>query len=225
MRLLLVEDSKRLQTYVASGLRQAGFALDIAGDGDEGLWLARENEYDVIVLDVMLPKQDGISVLQQLRAEGRAVHVLLLTAKDSVEDRVHGLEQGADDYLVKPFAFEELVARIQALARRKYGNKTAQIAVGPITVDTVRRVAARNGTALDLRPREFALLEFLAYRLGDVVTRTEIEHHIYDDLTEPLSNVVDSAVCILRKKIDAPDTPSLIQTRRGHGYVLQEPAS
>ncbi len=223
MRLLLVEDSERLQTYVAAGLRKAGYAIDISGDGEEGLWLARENEYDVVILDVMLPKRDGISALQTLRSEGRDTHVLLLTAKDTVEDRVYGLEQGADDYLVKPFAFEELVARIQALARRKYGTKTAQIVIGPVTVDTVRRVATRDGQEIDLRPREFALLELLAYRSGTIVSRTEIEHHIYDEMVEPLSNVVDSAVCLLRKKIDAPGGPSLIQTRRGLGYVLQAP--
>ncbi|MDZ4859266.1 MAG: response regulator transcription factor [Candidatus Hydrogenedentes bacterium] len=223
MRVLLVEDSKRLQTYIAKGLRAAGCVVDVAIDGEEGLWLATENEYNVIILDLMLPKMDGISVLRQLRAHKRKTHVLILTAKDTVPDRVHGLEQGADDYLVKPFAFEELLARTQALARRSYGRKDARIAIGDVTIDTTRRTVSLNETSLDLRPREYALLELLALRQGEVVTRTEIEQHIYDDLAEPSSNVVDAAICILRKKIDAPTGPSLIQTRRGIGYVLEGP--
>ncbi len=223
MRLLLVEDSERLQTYVGKGLRQAGYAVDVAGDGEQGLWLATENEYDAIILDVMLPKLDGITVLQRLRAEGRGTHVLILTAKDTVPDRVRGLEQGADDYLVKPFAFEELLARVQALVRRKYGEKQGRLAIGGLIIDTVRRVVTRNGETLELRPREYALLELLALRQGEVVSRSEIEQHIYDELAEPMSNVVDSAICLLRKKIDAAEGPSLIQTRRGMGYVMQEP--
>lgn len=223
MRLLLVEDSERLQTYVGKGLRQAGYAVDVAGDGEQGLWLATENEYDAIILDVMLPKLDGITVLQRLRAEGRDTHVLILTAKDTVPDRVRGLEQGADDYLVKPFVFEELLARVQALVRRKYGEKQGRLAIGGLIIDTVRRVVTRNGETLELRPREYALLELLALRQGEVVSRSEIEQHIYDELAEPMSNVVDSAICLLRKKIDAAEGPSLIQTRRGMGYVMQEP--
>ncbi|MBI2434372.1 MAG: response regulator transcription factor [Candidatus Hydrogenedentes bacterium] len=223
MRILIVEDSKRLQTYLRKGLRLAGCAVDVAGDGEEGLWLALENDYDVVILDLMLPKLDGISVLRQLRQGERKTHVLILTAKDAVPDRVHGLEQGADDYLVKPFAFEELLARVQALARRKYGKKNTRIDIGGLIVDTVRRVAARGDEILDLRPREYALLELLAFRQGELVTRTDIERHIYDELAEPASNVVDSAICLLRKKIDVLGAPSLIQTRRGLGYVLEGP--
>jgi DNA-binding response OmpR family regulator len=223
MRVLLVEDSQRLQNYVGKGLRQAGYAVDGAEDGAEGLWMAVENDYDVIVLDLMLPKLDGISVLQLLRDRGRKTHVLILTAKDTVPDRVHGLEQGADDYLVKPFAFEELLARVQALARRAYGVKSPHVVVGDLTIDMARRVATRAGDDLDLRPREYALLELLALRQGEVVSRSEIERHIYDELAEPSSNVVDSAICILRRKIDHPAIPSFIQTRRGMGYVLQKP--
>ena len=223
MRVLLVEDSERLQNYVGKGLRQAGYAVDVAGDGEQGLWLATENEYDAIILDVMLPKLDGITVLKRLRAEGRDTHVLILTAKDTVSDRVHGLEQGADDYLVKPFAFEELLARVQALVRRKYGEKQSLIVIGALTLDTGRRVATRNGETLELRPREYALLELLALRQGEVVSRSEIEQHIYDEQAEPMSNVVDSAVCLLRKRIDPAKGPSFIQTRRGMGYVMQDP--
>ena len=223
MRILLVEDSERLQTYLGKGLRMAGYAVDSAYDGEEGLWLATGNEYDVVILDLMLPKLDGISVLQQLRASGRDTHVLILTAKDTVPDRVRGLEQGADDYLVKPFAFEELLARVQALVRRSYGAKSNEIAVGDITIDMARRIALRGERDLELRPREYALLELLALRRGELVSRTEIEQHIYDELAEPVSNVVDSAVCLLRKKIDRPGVPSLIQTKRGMGYQLQGP--
>lgn len=201
----------------------AGYAVDSAYDGEEGLWLATGNEYDVVILDLMLPKLDGISVLQQLRASGRDTHVLILTAKDTVPDRVRGLEQGADDYLVKPFAFEELLARVQALVRRSYGAKSNEIAVGDITIDMARRIALRGERDLELRPREYALLELLALRRGELVSRTEIEQHIYDELAEPVSNVVDSAVCLLRKKIDRPGVPSLIQTKRGMGYQLQGP--
>jgi DNA-binding response OmpR family regulator len=222
MRLLLVEDSVRLQAYVGKGLRQAGYAVDLAADGEEGLWLATENAYDVIILDIMLPKLDGMAVLQRLRAAGRDTHVLLLTAKDTIRDRVFGLGQGADDYLVKPFAFEELLARIQALARRAYGAKTADVIVGDLRVDLARRVALRGGVELALRPREFALLELLALRRGALVSRTEIEAHIYDEQADPLSNVVDAAICILRRAIDAPGEVSRIETRRGAGYLLRE---
>jgi DNA-binding response OmpR family regulator len=221
--VLLVEDSKRLQDYVAEGLRQAGFAVDVAGDGEEGQWMAENTDYDVLVLDLMLPKLDGLSVLQRLRDQGSRIHILILTAKDTVDDRVFGLDSGADDYLVKPFAMEELIARVQALVRRSYEVKNPLIAVGGFTVDTARRVVTRDGRELDLKPREYALLEYLIVRRGEVVSRTEIEHHIYDERVEPMSNVVDSAVCQLRKKIDVPGETSIIQTRRGMGYILVEP--
>ena len=223
MRILLIEDSKRLQTYLAKGLRHVGYAVDLAGDGEQGLWAATENEYDVIILDLMLPKLDGISVLQQLRAAGRNTHVLILTAKDTVPERVYGIEQGADDYLVKPFAFEELLARVQALVRRSYGVKQHHLSIGDLTIDMARQTVTRQDQALALRPREFALLELLALRSGEVVSRTEIEQHIYDERAEPMSNVVDSAMCILRKKIDQSGCPSLIHTIRGVGYTLRVP--
>ncbi len=224
MRLLLVEDSERLRRYLAKGLRQAGYAVDVAGDGEQGLWLAMENDYDVIILDRMLPKLDGIAVLRRLREAGRNTHVLILTAKDTVPDRVFGLEQGADDYLVKPFAFEELLARVQALARRKYGITSHSITVGELTIDMARRVVTHGHDEITLRPREYALLELLAVRQGEVVTRSEIEQHIYDETAEPMSNVVNAAVCILRKKLDAAGGPS-IRTRRGMGYVLEASAT
>lgn len=220
MRLLLIEDSKRLQQSLGAGLRRSGFAVDIAGDGEEGLWMAETHSYDVVVLDLMLPKIDGLTVLRRLREQGRGDHVLILTAKDAVEDRVTGLQAGADDYLVKPFAFEELLARVQALVRRRYAAKTPRLAVGDLVLDTAAREVWRGGARVELAPREYALLELLALRRGEVVSRAEIEHHIYDERAEPTSNVVDAAVCALRRRIDQPGRPSLIRTRRGMGYML-----
>jgi len=223
MRVLLVEDSRRLQQAIGAGLRKSGYAVDVTGDGEEGLWYATLNDYDVIVLDLMLPTLDGLSLLARLRGEGKATHVLVLTARDTVEDRVRGLQAGADDYLVKPFAFAELLARVQALARRAHGVKQPEIAVGDLVVQLAARRVTRAGAPVALRPREYALLEFLALRRGQVVSRSEIEQHIYDDRAEPMSNVVDATVYALRRKIDRPGAPSLIQTRRGQGYVLEEP--
>ncbi len=224
MRVLLVEDSKRLQDYVAEGLRQAGYAIDVAGDGEEGLWAAESTAYDAVILDIVLPKMDGLEVLEKLRAQENKTHVLMLTAKDTVEDRVRGLAQGADDYLIKPFAMEELIARVQALTRRSYGIKSSLITVGDLLINTALRVVVRGGRELDLKPREYCLLEFLSYQMGNVVSRADIERHIYDERAEPMSNVVDSAVCRLRKKIDLDGAPSFIQTRRGMGYVLMGPS-
>lgn len=223
MRVLIIEDSKRLQSYVARGLKNTGYAVDVADDGEDGLWLAESNEYDVIVLDLMLPKLDGISLLQRLREHGKATHVLILTARDTVDERVHGLHQGADDYLVKPFDLKELLARVQALARRSYGVKRPLITIGDLRIDTTTRMISRGGETVDLTPREYSLLEYLALREGEVVTRTEIESHIYDDQVEAMSNVVDSAIYHLRKKIDQPGQPSMIRTRRGMGYFLRNP--
>jgi DNA-binding response OmpR family regulator len=222
MRVLLVEDSSRLQQYVSEGLRQAGFAVDVSSDGEEGQWAAETNEYDVIVLDIVLPKLDGITLLERLRSNGNTTHVLLLTARDTVPDRVAGLSKGADDYLVKPFALEELIARIRALTRRAYGVKSSIITVADLSINTSSRTVTRDGAAIVLQPREYALLEFLALQRGKVVARSEIEKHIYDDRAEPMSNVVDSAICQLRRKIDREDAPSLITTRRGMGYILDE---
>jgi DNA-binding response OmpR family regulator len=222
MRLLLVEDSERLQRSLGTGLRRAGYAVDVTDSGTDGLWRATSTDYDVIVLDIMLPGLDGLSVLRQLRERGRDTHVLLLTANDTVDDRVTGLRAGADDYLVKPFAFDELLARVEALARRRSGRKAPLLRVADLEIDTAARTVRCRGEAVPLLPREFALLEFLATRAGQVVTRTDIEAHIYDDRSEPMSNVVDSAVCALRRKIDRPGEPSLIVTRRRVGYVLAE---
>src|SRR5262245_16752895 len=220
MHLLLIEDSPRLQRALGRGLRKVGYALDIAGDGKEGLWLTESNAYDVIILDLMLPGIDGLTLLRKLRERQNKVHVLILTARDTVEDRVLGLRAGADDYLIKPFALEELLARVQALCRRSYQEKNPRIALRDLEIDTATRVAWRAGKALNLTRREFNLLEYLALRRGEVVSRTEIEAHIYPEAAELMSNAVDSAICTLRKKITPPGERSLIQTRRGLGYFL-----
>lgn len=220
MRILLVEDSERLRRSVGAGLRRAGYAVDLTADGEEGLWYALGNDYDVIVLDLMLPKLDGLSLLRRLREAGKDTHVLILTARDTIEDRVLGLRTGSDDYLVKPFSFDELLARIEALVRRAHGVKRPVIRIGDVEIDPAARAVRRSGATIDLPPREFALLEYLAVRQGRVVTRAEVEAHVYDERAEPMSNVVDAAIYALRKKIDRPGDRSLIQTRRGMGYVL-----
>ena len=225
MRILLVEDSPRLLRNIALALRRSGYAVDTATDGEEGLWLAESHGYDAIVLDIMLPKRDGLDVLRTLRARGRPVHVLLLTARDTVMDRVTGLQAGADDYLVKPFALDELLARVQALCRRAYGAKQPRLVIADLEIDFSARTVLRAGRPVGLTAREFQLLEYLARRRGEVVSRTDIEAHIYDGQVDPMSNVVDSAVCSLRKKIavTASAVP-LIHTRRGLGYVLEASA-
>ncbi|HXI84624.1 MAG TPA: response regulator transcription factor [Verrucomicrobiae bacterium] len=221
MKVLLVEDSARLQMSVGRALRKAGYALDVTDNGEEGLWQAEANDYDVIVLDIMLPKLDGLSLLRQLRQKGKGTHVLLLTARDTVEDRVQGLQLGADDYLVKPFALEELLARVEALCRRAYGSKQTRLVIADLEIDTSAKEVFRAGNLVRLKPREYLLLEYLARRSGEVVTRGEIEAHLYDDSVDPMSNVVESAVCSLRKKISAPNPAPLIHTRHGLGYVLK----
>ena len=220
MRLLLVEDYAPLRKSIAKGLREAGFALDATGDGREGLWYAQGNEYDAIVLDLMLPGMDGLSILKKLRAEGRDAPVLILTAKGEVSDRVAGLDLGADDYLVKPFAFEELLARIHALVRRKYTRKNPVIAVGDLEIDTAARAVRLAGECVQLTAHEYALLEYLAMRKGEIVSRSDIWEHVYDFNSEATSNVVDVYIGYLRKKIAHPGAPSLIRTIRGQGYGL-----
>ena len=221
MKILLVEDYPPLQKSVAKGLRAAGFAVDVADNGNDGLWLGRTNDYDAIVLDLMLPGLDGLSVLRQLREEKRDTHVLILTAKDTIPDRVSGLNAGADDYLVKPFAFEELLARVQALTRRRYQQKGPTIDVGELCIDTAARRVWRGEEELALTAREYALLEYLARRAGETVTRSEIWEHLYEFADSSTSNVVDVYVGYLRKKIDRAGRPSLIRTVRGRGYLME----
>lgn len=220
MRLLLVEDSPRLSEAVSTGLRKSGYAVDVANDGPTGLWQAQSHDYDAIVLDLMLPGLDGLTLLDRLRNSGKQTHVLILTARDAVEERVKGLRAGADDYLVKPFAFDELLARVEALIRRKHVVKSTSLRVRELVVDTAARTVSRDGVVLDLPSRQYALFEYLLLRRGTVVSRSEIESHLYDSLAEPMSNVVDATVYALRKRIDVPGKTSLIQTRRGMGYIM-----
>ena len=225
MRLLLVEDYPPLQKSIVKGLREAGFAVDVTGDGQEALWYAEGNEYDVIVLDLMLPGLEGMSILRRLRAAGRQSHVLIVTAKDAVADRVAGLNAGADDYLVKPFEFEELLARVQALVRRSYRRKTPVMEIGPLRINTATQQVQREDENLPLTAREYALLEYLAMRAGELVTRTDIWEHVYDFRSDATSNVVDVYIGHLRRKIDRKGEASLIEAVRGRGYILRkEPA-
>lgn len=222
MRLLVIEDYTPLRKAVVRGLEEAGYAVDSTGDGKEGLWYAQSNDYDLIVLDLMLPGIDGWEILRSLRQEGQQTHVLILTARDTVDDRVVGLDMGADDYLVKPFALEELLARVRALLRRKYQSKNPLLRVGDLEIDQVTRKVQRGGDAIQLTSREYALLELLALRAGEVVTRSEIWERLYEFNSQAQSNVVDVYIGYLRKKIDQPGLPPLIHTRRGHGYWLGE---
>lgn len=220
MRILLVEDYLPLQKSLAKGLRETGFAVDVTGDGREGLWYAKSNEYDVIILDIMLPGLDGLSILKQLRNIGNKTHILILTAKDTLEDKVKGLDFGADDYLVKPFAFEELLARLRALIRRHYQQKRACIAMEDIKIDLNKQQVYRKNQPVILTPREYALLEYLAVRAGQIVTRTDIWEHVYDFNSSATSNVVDVYIGYLRKKLETQGKPALIHTIRGRGYML-----
>jgi DNA-binding response OmpR family regulator len=222
MRLLVVEDYEPLRKSIVQGLREAGYAVDSSADGDEGWWFARSNDYDAIVLDIMLPKLDGLSILKRVRGDGKRTPVLLLTARDTVDDRVTGLDAGADDYLVKPFAFQELLARVRALARRRYDKPDPVIRAHDLEINTSTRAVRRAGQAVDLTAREYVLLEFLALRVGEVVSRTDIWEHLYEFHCEADSNVVDVYVGYLRKKLDKPNLPKLIHTHRGQGYRLGE---
>jgi two-component system copper resistance phosphate regulon response regulator CusR len=224
MRVLIVEDSETLRESLRTGLAREGFAVDVAGDGRAGLSYARNNPYDVLVLDLMLPLLDGMGVLAGLREKQDRPHVLVLTARDRIEDRVQGLDAGADDYLVKPFAFEEFLARVRALVRRRYEERSSVVTVGELVVDVVARRASFRGNALELTAREYALLEYLALRRGHTVLREEIEDHIYGVNKLPSSNAVDSAICILRAKF-GPEGRDLVRTKRGQGYVLEDPAA
>jgi DNA-binding response OmpR family regulator len=222
MRILVIEDYEPLRTSVTQGLREEGFAVDAAADGEEGWWHAREGEYDVIVLDLMLPRIDGLTLLKRLRQAGGKTHVLILTARDALEDRVAGLNMGADDYLVKPFAFDELLARVRALIRRRYDAKNPILRVGDLEIDTGAKTVRRADSPIELTAREYALLELLAMRTGQLVTRTEIWEHLYEFQSTAQSNVVDVYIGYVRRKIERPGGPRLIHTRRGQGYVLGE---
>ena len=220
MRLLLIEDYEPLQKSLGKGLREAGFAVDVTCDGRDGLWHAAGHEYDAIILDLMLPGMDGLALLKELRDAGKQTHVLILTAKGEIADRVRGLELGADDYLVKPFAFAELLARVRALVRREYKRKNPVLRIGELRIDLAAERVSRGDEQIPLTAREFALLKYLAMREGEVVSRTDIWNHLYDWLSDATSNVVDVYIGYLRRKLDRPGRPSLIRTVRGRGYAM-----
>lgn len=222
MRVLIVEDDESIASFISRGLREAGFAVDIASSGDDGLVKAQAAEYDAAIVDLMLPGRDGLSLVGELRRRGVRTPVLILTARRSVEDRVRGLEAGGDDYLIKPFAFPELLARIQALIRRSRGTPEAtELTVGDLRLDRLTRRVERAGCAIDLRPREFALLDLLMRNAGRVVSKTMILSHVWGYDFDPGSNVVDVLVFRLRDKIDRGFDPPLLHTVRGVGYVLK----
>ncbi|HKW15597.1 MAG TPA: response regulator transcription factor [Candidatus Krumholzibacteria bacterium] len=222
MKILVVEDYEPLRHSLSRGLREDGHAVDDAADGAEGLAYAEASEYDVIILDVMLPRLDGFQFLKRLRDRRSAARVLVLTAKNTVNDRVRGLDLGADDYLVKPFAFEELKARVRALERRAYRRTSPVIKIGELEIDTTARTARMAGEDVDLTAREYTILEILALRSGEVVTREQISSRIYDFNTDRASNIVDVYVGYLRRKLERGGRARLIHTRRGFGYVLSE---
>jgi DNA-binding response OmpR family regulator len=221
MRVLLIEDHKPLVRALRQGLEEEGFAVDVAADGEEGDFKTRTAEYDVIILDLMLPKVDGLTLLQKWRREGIKTHVLVLTARGSIDDKVKGLDLGADDYLTKPFELNELIARLRALIRRNHQVKDPVLRVHDLEIDTAARTIKRGGKTIHLTPREFALLEFLAFHRGKVVSRSMIWEHLYDEQDENTSNVVDVYIRYLRNKIDKGFEPSLILTRWGEGYLLR----
>jgi DNA-binding response OmpR family regulator len=221
VRVLLVEDAVRAAQMLSKGLREQSYAVDIAGNGDQALYRAAITEYDAIILDVMLPGIDGFEVCRELRRSGSNVPVLMLTARDAVDARISGLDSGADDYLIKPFDFGELLARLRAIIRRgRLPLTPAVLAVGDLRLDLRARQASRQGRILKLTSREFALLEFLVLRAGEVVKRAAIAEHVWDSPFESMSNVIDVMIQRVRRKIDDPHAVSLITTRRGEGYIL-----
>jgi len=221
VRVLLIEDHKPMLRALRQGLEEEGFAVDVAADGEEGDFKARTANYDVIILDLMLPKIDGLTLLQNWRRSGMNTHVLVLTARDALDDKVKGLDQGADDYLTKPFQLEELLARLRALIRRGHSVKDPVLRVCDLEIDTAARTVRRAGQAIHLTPREYALLQFLAFHRGKVVSRSMIWEHLYDEHDENTSNVVDVYIRYLRTKIDKGFNPPLILTRWGEGYLLR----
>jgi DNA-binding response OmpR family regulator len=220
MRVLVAEDHPSLARSIADGLRDEGFAVDLTFDGLEAHNMARAHHYDLVVLDIMLPGMDGITLLGNIRRAKINVPVLCLTARDAIEDRVKGLDAGADDYLIKPFEWNELLARCRALVRRGHDLRTPELIVGDLRIDTVKKSVIRGDKNIKLSAREYALLTYLAHRIGQVVTRSDIWEHLYDSSDEVASNVVDVYIAYLRNKIDKGFDKKLIHTRHGQGYVL-----
>lgn len=225
MRLLLVEDEKKLAEFIARGLRAEGFAVDVAYDGDSGWTMACGTEYDLLILDLMLPGLSGTELLRRLRRRGSEAAVLVLTARDATRDKVENFEAGADDYLTKPFAFAELLVRVKALLRRAPVQQAHELRIGDLEVDRLTRQVRRAGHRIELTSKEYALLEYLAANAGRVLSRTMIVEHVWDESFENLTNIVDVYVRHLRTKVDDPFSPKLIRTVRGVGYVLEDAAT
>jgi two-component system OmpR family response regulator len=222
-RILIVEDEEPIAGFIRQGLMEAGFVVDIAGDGLHGFELAKSEPYNVLILDIMLPGIDGLELLRRVRAAGMNTHVLILSAKGSVSDRVTGLQLGADDYLTKPFAFAELLARIQSLLRRDRGaQEPLSLVVSDLILDLLNHKAIRGGEEIDLQPQEYSLLKYLMVNRGRVVTRTQILQHVWGYNFHPSTNLVEVHVCRLREKIERPDKPRLLRTIRGAGYMLAD---
>ena len=222
MRVLVVEDDKKIASFIVNGLRQAGFTVDHAENGQAGLSLALASHYDAAVLDLMLPKLDGLSLIEELRRQKRVTPVIILSAKRSLDDRIKGLQAGGDDYLTKPFSFAELLARVHALIRRaSHESEPTRLAAGNLSLDLLSREVLRGGVKIDLQPREFALLEYLMRNCGRVVSKTMIIEHVWGYAFDPMTNVVDVLVSRLRNKIDREFDRKLIQTYRGVGYALK----
>ena len=222
MRILLVEDDLKIASFVVKGLKEAGFAVDHAQDGEEGLYMALTEPYDATIIDIMLPKLDGLSLIEQLRRKKINTPVIILSAKRSIDDRVKGLQTGGDDYLTKPFSFSELLARVQALIRRSSRtSEPTSLTVGELSVDLLTREVTRTGTKIELQPHEFALLEYLMRNAGRVLSKTMILEHVWDYNFDPQTNVVDVLVCRLRNKVDRDFENKMIHTIRGVGYVLK----
>ena len=221
MRILVIEDEKKAAAFLAKGLREAGFAVDVAHDGESGLERARANKFDLLIVDIMLPQKDGWEVVSELKADGVRTPILFLTARDSVRDRVKGLELGADDYLVKPFAFSELLARVRSVLRRAPQRDPQHLRIADLEIDMQRHRATRSGEPLNVTPKEFLLLAYLVRSAGEVVSRAEIAEQVWDIGFKTDTNVVDVVVRRLRSKVDDPFKTKLIQTIRGVGYVLK----
>ena len=222
MHILLIEDDRQISSYVSNGLRQAGFTVDAAAAGDEGYHMATASTYDAMVVDIMLPGMDGITVIEKLRGQGIHTPVLILSAKNTLDDKIRGLKSGGDDYLTKPFSFSELLVRLQSLIRRSnLGRPVNELSVGNLQMDLLSREVTRSGSVVDLQPREFALLEYLMRNAGNVVSKTMILEHVWDYNFDPQTNVVDVLVHRLRSKIDKEFPDKILHTVRGVGYVLK----
>jgi heavy metal response regulator len=221
MRVLVIEDEKKVADFISNGLAEEGYAVDVAHDGDQGYFLATTNEYDAILLDIMLPKMDGFTLCTKLRAEDNHTPILMLTAKDAIKDKVRGLDAGADDYLTKPFAFEELLARIRSLLRKKSLQQKTRFQVDNLVLDTITHIVSRGEREIQLSVKEYALLEYLMRNTGSVVTRTMIAEHVWDISFDTFTNVIDVYISYLRNKIDRGHETKLIHTVRGRGYVLK----